>query len=101
MTTYVTPDKVVEHYSTLAEQNLTKNAAHIQQVAESFGYSVEDLAAVPEGANLGVSCGNPLAVAGLKIVCFHFSYKLRGSTAACALKDQTGGLTERKPGNKN
>jgi SAM-dependent methyltransferase len=31
-----------------------------------MGYSAEDLAAVPEGANLGLGCGNPQAIAGIK-----------------------------------
>jgi arsenite methyltransferase len=31
-----------------------------------MGYSAADLAAVPEGANLGLGCGNPQAIAGLK-----------------------------------
>jgi arsenite methyltransferase len=30
-----------------------------------LGYSPEQLAAVPEGANLGLGCGNPQAIAGL------------------------------------
>jgi SAM-dependent methyltransferase len=32
---------------------------------KNLGYSGDDLAAVPEGANLGLSCGNPSAIAGL------------------------------------
>ncbi len=32
----------------------------------ALGYSLEDLAAVPEGANMGLGCGNPQAIAGLK-----------------------------------
>jgi arsenite methyltransferase len=32
-----------------------------------LGYSEEDLAAVPEGANLGLGCGNPQAIAALKL----------------------------------
>jgi arsenite methyltransferase len=63
---------VHDHYSALARENTTKNAEHIKRVAESFGYAPEDLAGIPEGANLGVSCGNPLAVAGLKAVSPHF-----------------------------
>jgi len=59
---------VIEHYSALAREDASNNAAHIKKVAESFGYGPEDLAAIPEGANLGLSCGNPLAVAGLKSV---------------------------------
>jgi SAM-dependent methyltransferase len=31
-----------------------------------MGYSNDELQAVPEGANLGLGCGNPLALAGLK-----------------------------------
>jgi SAM-dependent methyltransferase len=40
-----------------------ENAADL---AESFGYTAEELATVPEGANLGLSCGNPQALAALK-----------------------------------
>jgi len=32
----------------------------------ALGYSKEELAAVPEGANLGLGCGNPQAIASLK-----------------------------------
>ncbi len=32
----------------------------------ALGYSAEDLAAVPEGANLGLGCGNPQAIAALR-----------------------------------
>jgi SAM-dependent methyltransferase/N-acetylglutamate synthase-like GNAT family acetyltransferase len=31
-----------------------------------FGYSMNDLAAAPDGANLGLGCGNPVALASLK-----------------------------------
>jgi arsenite methyltransferase len=34
--------------------------------ARDIGYSNEELAAVPEGANLGLGCGNPLAIAAMK-----------------------------------
>lgn len=34
--------------------------------ARTLGYSDADLAAVPEGANLGLGCGNPVAIASLK-----------------------------------
>jgi len=34
--------------------------------AQNLGYSAEDLAALPEGANLGLSCGNPTAMASLQ-----------------------------------
>lgn len=32
----------------------------------ALGYSAEDLAAVPEGANMGLGCGNPQAIAALR-----------------------------------
>jgi arsenite methyltransferase len=32
-----------------------------------LGYSTDDLAAAPEGANLGLGCGNPQAIAGLRV----------------------------------
>ncbi|RYO93570.1 hypothetical protein DL766_003942 [Monosporascus sp. MC13-8B] len=35
-------------------------------VAKAFGYTEEELDGVPEGANLGLSCGNPLALARLR-----------------------------------
>ncbi len=35
------------------------------QAGQMVGYSPEDLAAVPEDANLGLGCGNPTALAGL------------------------------------
>ena len=34
--------------------------------ATALGYSTEDEAAAPEAANLGLGCGNPLAIASLK-----------------------------------
>jgi arsenite methyltransferase len=34
--------------------------------ARTLGYSAEEIAAVPEGANLGLGCGNPVAIAGLR-----------------------------------
>ncbi|HVU34265.1 MAG TPA: arsenite methyltransferase [Opitutaceae bacterium] len=34
--------------------------------ARTLGYSEADLAAVPEGANLGLGCGNPVAIASLR-----------------------------------
>lgn len=36
------------------------------EVAQGVGYSDAELATLPEGANLGLSCGNPTALADLK-----------------------------------
>jgi ubiquinone/menaquinone biosynthesis C-methylase UbiE len=35
-------------------------------ISKALGYSDEDLASVPDGANLGLGCGNPQAIAALK-----------------------------------
>lgn len=37
-----------------------------EELARQIGYSSEELAALPEGANMGLSCGNPAALAALK-----------------------------------
>ncbi len=34
--------------------------------SQELGYSQEDLNSVPEGSNMGLGCGNPQAIAGLK-----------------------------------
>jgi len=36
-----------------------------QDISRSIGYADEELKAVPEGANLGLGCGNPVALASL------------------------------------
>jgi arsenite methyltransferase len=37
-----------------------------REMSKSVGYSEEDMDSVPDGANLGLGCGNPLAFASLK-----------------------------------
>ena len=37
-----------------------------QDISKKIGYTDEELKAVPEGANLGLGCGNPTALASLK-----------------------------------
>ena len=37
-----------------------------EQVSKTIGYSQKELDTVPEGANLGLGCGNPTALASLK-----------------------------------
>ena len=37
-----------------------------EQMSAFFGYSDAEMAAVPEGANLGLGCGNPQAIADMK-----------------------------------
>lgn len=37
-----------------------------KSISEKIGYTEEEINAVPEGANLGLGCGNPVALASLK-----------------------------------
>lgn len=57
-------DKVGEYYSVQASR-ITDGRAYARAVAKSFGYSEEDIAQTPDGSNLGLSCGNPLAMASI------------------------------------
>ena len=53
-------------YAAVAESNLTNKHEGVRAVAEAFGYSAEELASIPAEANMGLSCGNPTALASLK-----------------------------------
>jgi SAM-dependent methyltransferase len=57
-------DAVRDRYGALAEEASVPPSA--DRVARSAGYSEGDLAAVPDGANLGLGCGNPVALASLR-----------------------------------
>lgn len=37
-----------------------------EDMAKTWGYSDEDLAAVPDGANMGLGCGNPAVIAAMQ-----------------------------------
>jgi SAM-dependent methyltransferase len=56
-------DAVRGHYAGVANR---QDAALAERVARQTGYRDEELAAVPEGANLGLGCGNPVALASLR-----------------------------------
>jgi SAM-dependent methyltransferase len=38
----------------------------LERMSEAIGYSSGDFASVPEGANMGLGCGNPVALASIK-----------------------------------
>jgi SAM-dependent methyltransferase len=60
-------EKVVkERYGAVALSGLSTENEGVRAVAEAFGYTAEELAAIPAGANMGLSCGNPLATASLR-----------------------------------
>lgn len=59
-------DIVREKYGQTARSGLTNDHAGVRAIAEAFGYSAEDLASIPAEANMGLSCGNPVALANLR-----------------------------------
>ena len=60
-------EKVVrERYGAVALSGLSSEQSGVRAVAEAFGYTAEELAAIPAGANMGLSCGNPIATASLR-----------------------------------
>jgi len=58
-------EKVQERYGSAAK---SENREYGYKVAMAFGYTAEQLTSIPEDANLGLSCGNPLALAKLSEV---------------------------------
>ncbi len=66
-------EKVRERYGKFAKQGTSccgngcgcaDNSA--ENMSKLVGYSDEDIGSVPEGSNLGLGCGNPIALASLK-----------------------------------
>ncbi len=52
--------------SCCGEEEPARDAGRATTLSQAMGYSGEDLEGVPEGANLGLGCGNPVALASLK-----------------------------------
>jgi SAM-dependent methyltransferase len=59
-------EQVQSKYASVAASGLSGDAAGVRAVAEAFGYTPEELAALPAEANMGLSCGNPTAFARLR-----------------------------------
>jgi arsenite methyltransferase len=57
---------VREKYAAVAASGLSGESAGVRAVAEAFGYTPDELAGLPAGANMGLSCGNPTATANLR-----------------------------------
>jgi SAM-dependent methyltransferase len=57
---------VQSKYGSVATSGLSSDHAGVRAVAEAFGYTPEELASIPAGANMGLSCGNPTAMANLR-----------------------------------
>lgn len=63
-------DEILKHvratYGAVGESRLSSADAGVRAVAEAFGYSADELSTIPAEANMGLSCGNPVAFAGLR-----------------------------------
>jgi len=46
--------------------NCSSSPIDIDETTQRIGYSEDDLTAVPTGANMGLGCGNPLAIAAIQ-----------------------------------
>ncbi|HEX4131427.1 MAG TPA: arsenite methyltransferase [Pirellulales bacterium] len=57
---------VKAQYAAAAASGLSSEHESVRAVAQAFGYSAEQLASIPPEANIGLSCGNPLAFASLR-----------------------------------
>src|SRR5450432_1067669 len=57
---------VKSKYAAVAESELSGKHAGVNAVAEAFGYSAEELTSIPAEANMGLSCGNPTAIASIR-----------------------------------
>ena len=59
-------EMVKEGYARVAERAASEEPPHAAEVGRRIGYDEEQLDAVPEGANLGLGCGNPTAIDALR-----------------------------------
>jgi SAM-dependent methyltransferase/alkylhydroperoxidase/carboxymuconolactone decarboxylase family protein YurZ len=62
-------EAVKQDYTRVVQQSTGccgSGPTHPEETARRIGYSDEELEAAPEGANLGVGCGNPTALASLR-----------------------------------
>ena len=59
-------ESVKSKYGAVAASSLSSDDAGVKAVAEAFGYSSEELTSIPAEANMGLSCGNPIAIASIR-----------------------------------
>ena len=59
--------KIAQHGGSCCPTSSCCGSADLSKtISKTIGYSEEEMTAVPEGANLGLGCGNPVAIASLK-----------------------------------
>jgi arsenite methyltransferase len=68
-----TYEYVQSRYGDIAKQTsiTTTQDNKEEEIATAFGYTAKDLCSLPDKANLGLSCGNPVAYANIKQVPEH------------------------------
>ncbi len=60
-------EKIVQsRYGAVAQSGLSSDRDDVRQVAAAFGYTEDELRSIPADANMGLSCGNPIASASLR-----------------------------------
>lgn len=59
-------DDVRDKYASVAKGALSNESTAVRSIASAFGYSEDELNQLPTEANMGLSCGNPLALAGIR-----------------------------------
>lgn len=59
-------DDVRDQYAGVARGELSNDSSSVRSIASAFGYSSDELNQLPSEANMGLSCGNPLALAGIR-----------------------------------
>jgi len=110
--------KVVrDRYARVAEQtsscctSVCCGTAKHEEISKKIGYTTDDLQAAPTGSNLGLGCGNPIALASIKegetvldlgsgagFDCFLASHKV-GPKGKIIGVDMTGEMIERARAN--
>ena len=53
-------------YAAVANSTLSSEHEGVKAIAEAFGYSEQELTSIPADANMGLSCGNPTAIASIR-----------------------------------
>lgn len=66
-------ERVKENYGKIAREGSSCcpassccNSVKAKEISKKIGYTDEEMGVVPDGANLGLGCGNPVAIASLK-----------------------------------